>query len=252
MLIKHTQKSSATEAFRILRTNIKTEELIKTDKRILLITSTLPREGKSITALNLALSLAQDGYRTLLIDCDLRKALLHKIFAIDKEPGLSNILLGASTPEVATRSLVDIMMADAGLDDAFKMPGLDNFHLLTCGKIVANPAELLDSAEVRELFYKLKAQYDFLIVDCPPVLPVPDAIIIGTKIAEKVYMVYRAGYTSKVAILRAKEQLEMMKVGPVGIILNSTTPESQLVSNYYHHYYHYKYYTDKDEKGEKG
>ncbi len=253
LLIKHAQKSSTTEAFRILRTNIKVEELIKKDQRILLVTSTVPKEGKSITALNLALSLAQDGYRTLLVDCDLRKALLHKIFSIDKEPGLTNVLLGINTSEASIRSLVDIMMADAGIEDAFKMPGLDNFHLLTCGKIVANPAELLDSTEIRDLFFKLKGQYDFLILDCPPVLPVPDAIILGTKVADKVYLVYRAGMTSKVAILRAKEQLDMMKVGPTGVILNSTTPESQLVSNYYHHYYHYKYYTEPEkEKGPEG
>lgn len=253
LLIKHSQKSSTTEAFRILRTNIKIEELLKNDQRVLLITSTIPREGKSIVALNLAMSLAQDGYRTLLVDSDLRKALLHKVFSIDKEPGLSDILLGSTTPQAAVRNLVDMMMADAGVEEAFKMPGFDNFHLLTCGKIVSNPAELLDSTDVRELFSNLKAQYNFLVVDCPPVLPVPDAIILGRKIADKIYLVYRGGYTSKLAIARAKEQLDIMKLSPAGIILNSTTPESQIVSDYYHHYYRYRYYAEPEkEKGEEG
>ena len=91
LLIKYTQKSSATEAYRILRTNIKVEELLKNDQHVLLVTSTIPKEGKSITTLNLALALAQDGYKTLLIDCDLRKAVQHKIFSINKEPGLLQI-----------------------------------------------------------------------------------------------------------------------------------------------------------------
>ena len=202
--------------------------------------------------MNLSLALAQDGYRTLLIDCDLRKALAHKIFNIDKEPGLTNILLGSNKQEEAIRNLVDIMMGDISIiDDPSKMPGLDNFHLLPCGKIVINPAEVLDSAKLNELFADLKTKYDFIVVDSPPVLPVPDTIILSRKIADKLYLVYRAGYTSRIAILRAKEQLDMMKTVPSGLILNSTTPESQLVSDYYHHYYHYRYYSEDEGKAKK-
>lgn len=246
LLIRFPQKSSATEAYRILRTNIKIEELLKNDRRILLVTSTIPKEGKSITSLNLALALAQNGHRTLLVDCDLRKAVLHKVFGINKEPGLSDILLGVSKPEVAVRNFIDIMLGDESFPDAVKVPGLDNFHLLPCGQILTNPAELLDSEKVREVFSSLKSQYNFLVLDCPPVLPVPDTIILGRKVAEKVYLVYRAGYTSKMAIVRAKEQLDMAKQSPEGIILNSASPESEIVSDYYHHYYYYRYYSEKD------
>jgi Mrp family chromosome partitioning ATPase/capsular polysaccharide biosynthesis protein len=248
LLIKFGQKSTTTEAYRILRTNIKVDELLKANKRILLLTSTIPEEGKSITSINLALALAQDGYRTLLVDCDLRKAVIHKAFNTNKEPGLTDILLGTSTPESAIRNLIDLMIDDITVKDALKTPGLDNFNFLTCGRIVVNPAELLDSAKVIELFAYLKSQFNFVLIDSPPVLPVPDTIILGTKVAEKLYLVYRAGFTSKIALLRAKEQLDMMKAIPSGVILNSTTRESQIVSDYYHHYYHYKYYTEEDNK----
>ncbi|MFH1622831.1 MAG: GNVR domain-containing protein [Candidatus Omnitrophota bacterium] len=248
LIISHNQKSTTTEAYRILRTNMRVDELIKSNQRILLLTSTVPSEGKSITAMNLAFVLSQDGYRTLLVDCDLRKASIHRVLGVDKEPGLTNILLGTSTPEVAIRNLIDMMIDDSFLKGALKSPGLDNFNFLTCGKIIVNPAELLDSSKLNELFSYLKTQYDFIVVDSPPVLPVPDTIILGTKIAEKLFLVYRSGHTSKLALLRAKEQLDMMKtVVPSGVILNSTSPESQIVSDYYHHYYHYKYYTEEDK-----
>ena len=252
LIVRYGQRSSATEAYRILRTNIKVRELVEQKKTVLLITSTIPKEGKSITALNLALALAQDGFRTLLVDCDLRKALVHKIFKIDKEPGLSDILLGKVTPEKAVRNMIDIMMGDtAFIQKPEDAPGLDNFYLLPCGQVVSNPAELLDSSELKVVFSNLKEKYDFVIVDAPPVLPVPDTIILGTKIADKLYLVYRSGFTSKIAILRAKEQLDMTKAVPSGVVLNSTTPESQLVSDYYHHYYHYRYYTEREPEEEK-
>jgi Mrp family chromosome partitioning ATPase/capsular polysaccharide biosynthesis protein len=253
VLIKHDQRSSVTEAYRILRTNIKIEELLQTNKRILVITSTIPKEGKSITALNLSLALAQDGYKTLLVDCDLRKATLHKVFKIDKQPGISDILLGTVRQDAAIRNFIDIMMADSDIntEDVLKIPGLDNFNLLPCGRVVSNPAELLDSKAVGTFFSNLKTRYDFVVIDTPPVLPVPDTIILGTKVAEKIYLVYRSGFTSKLAVLRVKDQLDMMKAMLNGIILNSTTPESQIVSDYYHHYYHhYRYYTNKKQEGE--
>ncbi|MEK6732753.1 MAG: GNVR domain-containing protein [Candidatus Omnitrophota bacterium] len=252
MLIKYTQKSGTTEAYRILRTNIKVEELLKNHQNILLITSTIPKEGKSITSLNLALALSQDGYKTLLVDCDLRKAVLHKVFDIDKEPGLTDILLGSSKPETTIRNFIDLIMGGMDTKEALKTSGLDNFSLLTCGKIVPNPAELIDSSNIKELFASLKMQYDFIIVDSPPVLPVPDSIILGTKIANKLYLVYRSGYTSRIAILRAKEQVDSLKAVLGGVILNSTTRESQIVSDYYHHYYHYRYYAEKEEEKKQG
>jgi len=249
MLTKFGQKSGTTEAYRILRTNIKVDELKKTGKNVLLITSTIPKEGKSITSVNFALALAQDGYKTLLIDCDLRKAVAHKLFGVDKDPGLTDVLLGIVKPEAAIKNLIDIMISTtvASKND-FMTSGLDNFSLLTCGKLVSNPAEVLDSADLVPLFSNLKKQYDFVVVDSPPILPVPDAITLGTKIADRLYLVYRSGYTSKLALLRAKQQLDIMKATPNGIILNSTTPQSQMVSDYYHHYYQYKYYAEPDQQ----
>lgn len=251
LLIKHDQKSATTEAYRILRTNIRVEELLENDQRILLITSTIPQEGKSITSANFALALAQDGYRVVLVDCDLRKAVVHKMFKIEKAPGLTDALLDFAQKEAVVRNFVDLMVGDVEMRNTLNIPGLDNLHVIPCGTIVANPAELLGSPKTDEFFAYLKSQFNFVIIDSAPVLPVPDTIILGRKVAERLYLVYRASYTSRVAILRAKDQLDRAKVSPVGVILNSTTPESQIISDYYHEYYHYRYYSEPEKKVEK-
>lgn len=251
LLINCSQNSSGTEAYRILRTNIKAETLLKNEERVLMVTSTIPKEGKSVTSANLSLALAQDGYKTILIDCDLRKPVLHRIFKLDKDPGLSDILLGSCKPEEGVRNFVDLMMSNSEMKDLVNVQGLDHFSLLPSGKTIFNPAELLDSADVRELIAYLKTKYDFIIIDSPPVLPVPDTIILGAKVVDRLYLLYRAGNTSKLALVRAKDQLAMTKAKLSGIILNSTTPAAQIVSNYYQHYYHYKYYSEESSGKKK-
>ena len=253
LLIKFDPRSPNTEAYRILRTNLKVDELLKNNEKIIVITSTGPDEGKSLTAINLAIVLAQDGKKTLLIDGDLRKSLLHKVFGIKREPGLSDVLIGTTDIQHSVKTIVDIMMGELGADEVSKAPGFDNLNVLTSGTFVPNPAEVLHSPKLNETFKSLKNIYDFIIVDVPPILPVPDGIIIGSE-AERTYLVYRSGKTSRMALLRAKNQMDLMKSSPKGIILNCMTPEAELMPNYYY-YYHYKYYSEekkgKDKKTEK-
>lgn len=249
LIIKFDRRSPNTEAYRILRTNLKVEELLKNNEKVIVITSTGPDEGKSLTALNLAIVLAEGNNRTLLIDADLRKSVLHKVLGLKKEPGLSDILIGSATLEDSIRTIVDIFMGDIGADEVAKSPGLDNLNLLTSGTFVPNASEILDSPKLSQLLQTLKNIYDFIIIDVPPVLPVPDGVIVGSK-ADRSYLVYRAGTTSRMALLRAKNQMELRNAGPKGIILNCMTPEAELVPNYYY-YYNYKYYEEDKGKNKK-
>ena len=245
LLIKFDRRSPTTEAYRILRTNLKVDELLKNNEKIIVITSTGPSEGKSLTALNLSIVLAENNNKTLLIDGDLRKSILHKVLGLKKEPGLSDLLIGSAKFEDSVRTIVDIFMGDIGADEVAKSPGLDNLNVLTSGTFVPNTSEILDTPKLDQLLQMLKNTYDFIIIDVPPVLPVPDGVIVGSK-ADRTYLVYRAGTTSRMALLRAKNQMDLRNAGPKGVILNCMTPEAELVPNYYY-YYNYKYY--EEEKG---
>jgi len=253
LLIKFDTRSPSTEAYRILRTNLRVDELLKNNEKIIVITSTGPDEGKTLTAINLAIVLAQNGNKTLLIDGDLRKSLLHKVFGLKREPGLSDILIGSTNIQNSVKTVVDIMMGELDADEVSKSPGFDNLNVLTSGTFVPNPAEVLSSPKLNETLKSLKNIYDFIIVDVPPILPVPDGMIIGSE-ADRIYLVYRSGKTSRMALMRAKNQMDLMRRSPKGIILNCMTPQAELMPNYYY-YYHYKYYSEekkgKDKKTEK-
>ncbi|KPK41035.1 MAG: hypothetical protein AMJ78_06535 [Omnitrophica WOR_2 bacterium SM23_29] len=243
LLFKFDTRSPSTEAYRILRTNLKVDELLKKNEKIFVITSAGPNEGKSLTAINLAIALAQNGNRTLLIDGDFRKSIVHKVFGLKREPGFSDLLIGSAKIDDSVRTVVDMMMGEMGADEVSKAPGLDNLNLLTSGTLVPNPAEVLHSPRLEETMQSLKNLYDFVIIDVPPILPVPDAIIIALK-TDGVYLVYRSGQTSRVALLRAKNQMDSVKGGTKGVILNCMTPEAELMPSYYY-YYHYKYYSEE-------
>lgn len=249
LLIKFDRRSPTTEAYRILRTSLKVDELLKNNEKIIVITSTGPDEGKSLTALNLAIVLAENNNKTLLIDADLRKSILHKVLGLKKEPGLSDVLIGSVKLEDSIRTIVDIFMGDIGADEVAKSPGLDNLNILTSGTFVPNTSEILDTPRLSQLLQTLKNIYDFIIIDVPPVLPVPDGVIVASK-ADRSYLVYRAGMTSRMALLRAKNQMDLRNAAPKGIILNCMTPEAELVPNYYY-YYNYKYYEEDKGKNKK-
>jgi len=245
LLIKFDRRSPTTEAYRILRTSLKVDELLKNNEKVIVITSTGPDEGKSLTALNLAIVLAENNNKTLLIDADLRKSVLHKVLGLKREPGLSDVLIGSVKLEDSIRTIVDMFMGDLGADEVAKSPGLDKLNLLTSGTFVPNASEILDTPRLNQMLQTLKNIYDFIIIDVPPVLPVPDGVIVGSK-ADRSYLVYRAGKTSRMALLRAKNQMDLMNAGPKGVILNCMTPEAELIPNYYY-YYNYKYYSEEDK-----
>lgn len=249
LLIYYSSTSPVSEAYKMLRTKIQVEVFKeKIQGKILMITSSGPSEGKSITSANLAIVMAQAGLHTLLIDADMRRSSIHKIFGLKKrDPGLCDVLRGTVKAEEAIRTFTDILMGDLGFDDALKVPGLDSLSILTSGSLPTIPAELLSSDEMTELLKKMRNKFDLILLDTPPVLAVADAVILAPK-TDGVIPVYRVGKTARFVLSRAKTQLTDAGAQVKGIILNNISPEIETRYAYPYQYKDYgKYYTEKKD-----
>jgi succinoglycan biosynthesis transport protein ExoP len=245
LIVHHEPSSSIAEACRNIRTNLKLNE----SKKTVLITSAGPREGKTTVLINLGLTVAQTGARTLLVSTDLRRPALDKTFGIPREPGINEIIAGRVTLEDALRNISDIMLGEIKLKEIIKSPGMENVWILTGGHIPLNPAEILESSEMENLIKELRSRFDVVFFDSPPVLPVTDASLLASKV-DSVILCYEVGRTSRDALLRAKVQLESVGAKISGIILNHTALQSETV---YPYYYHYKYrYYEKEKEGKPG
>ncbi len=238
------QKSLAAEAFRSIRTNLKVDASRKT----ILVTSSNPKEGKSTVVTNLGVMMAQAGSKVVLVSADLRRPTLEKVFGIKREPGLSELLTGASTLEQSLRSITDMMLGDMKLDELISRPGgLENIWILPSGKLPSNPAEILARPQALELMNELRRRFDVVIFDSPPVLPVTDASLLASKM-DCVVIVYEIGRTSREALTRTKGQLESVGARVAGIILNNTRPQTEAIAGYPYYYYRYKHgYYGKEE-----
>lgn len=207
-------KSPIAEQYRTIRTNIQFSAVDK-EFETLMVTSAGPGEGKSTTSANLAIVLAQQGKKVLLIDADLRKPTMQYTFHVENIVGLTNVLTH-----------------QAELNDAIEETGIENLHILTSGPIPPNPAELLGSKAMQELITSVKADYDLILFDTPPVLAVTDAQILSNQ-CEGVILVVHSGKTEVDAITKAKELLTNAKAKILGVVLNQ---KSQKNSNYYYYY----------------
>ncbi|MBI4436018.1 MAG: polysaccharide biosynthesis tyrosine autokinase [Candidatus Omnitrophica bacterium] len=245
-LIVHDQpKSPIAESYRSLRTNLKFIEGIT--GKTLIVTSAGPREGKTTILINLGLTTAQMGAKTLLIDSDLRRPTIHKTFKINREPGLAEVLSGGFAWQEAVQGLSDILLGGMTLEEASKTPGLDHLFLMTSGKIPLNPSELLGSREMTHLMEELRKNFDVILYDAPPILPVTDAVLLAPKV-DGVVIVYEIGRTARSALMRAKQQVESGGGKAVGIVLNHIKAEEEADASYA--YYHYKYYGRKRSEDE--
>lgn len=208
----------ASEAYRTLRTNVTFVNAEQRELQALVITSPGPGEGKSTTAANLAITLAQQGSRTLLVDADLRRPLVHRAFNLVQEPGLTDILVGSATLREAIRPNV--------------VPKLD---VLPAGALPPNPSELLGSEAMSRLLESLRGQYDTIIFDTPPTLAVTDATVLGASV-DAVILVVRAGETDEVAAQRALQQLRRVQAKIAGTVLNGMQKRRDRYYNYYSYY----------------
>ncbi len=219
-------QSRVAESYRTLRTNIAFATANR-DFKILQFTSAGLREGKTTTAINLAVTLAQMGKRILILDADLRKPSVHDVFGLKKEPGLTEILLGRYSWKDAIRTVADLMIGTLGVEEVIGSPGLDKISILTSGQFLSNPAELISSPKMSALLDDLRGQFDLVIVDTPPILPVADAVMMGSK-TDGVLLVYQVGQIPRLALKRAKQLLEKGQANVLGVVLNNVRAEISL------------------------
>lgn len=205
-------RSPASEAYRTLRTNLSFYSL---DQPIttLVVTSPAPNEGKSTTIANLAVTMAQSGRRTILVDCDLRRPSLHEVFGVSNDVGLTTMVLDEEQPP------------------ALRETGVDNLWLLPSGPKPPNPADLLGSRQVDRVIERLSDQADMILIDAPPVIGVTDAVVLGVKV-DGVLLVISAGETRREHAERAKELLEKANVRIIGAALTNA-PRETTINGYY-------------------
>jgi Mrp family chromosome partitioning ATPase len=235
------------EAFRILQTSLRFART--RHPRRLAVTSAGPREGKTLVAANLAVILARQGARVLLIDADLRRPTLHRTFGFEREPGLTDLLVGRASVKQAIRSWsggrlggrLALRSADGPGDEAPADADADvglRLDLLPAGARSPLPAELLGSEPFATLLKSAEGRYDAVIVDTPPVLPVADAVLVG-RACDAIVVVARAGTTNRYALARTLEQLRGIDRAALGVVLNDIAPRAAYPGYGYKDYYTY-------------
>ncbi|MFW6200324.1 MAG: polysaccharide biosynthesis tyrosine autokinase, partial [Gemmatimonadota bacterium] len=212
----------AAEAYRNLRMNLTFMSTEDDPVRAILVTSPGPGEGKSTTALNLAVMLAQQGRKILLIDADLRRPALHRALDLLREPGLTDLLVGNATMKEAVRPNV-----------------LPNLDILPSGPFPPNPSELLDSKSMKRLIADLRDKYEQIVIDSPPMLAVTDTSVLSTR-ADGVLLVMRSGETEQRAAERSVDQLRRLDVRIFGAVLNEVSTSAAEDSYYLQYYYAYE------------
>lgn len=170
--------------------------------RAVLVTSSLPGEGKTTTATNMALALAQSGQSVVLIDADLRRPMVAEYLGLERSAGLTTVLVG-----------------EADVDDMLQQWGRDNLFVLTSGRIPPNPSELLGSAAMEALLHRLEDQFDAVVIDSPPLIPVTDAAVLAQKVAG-VILVVDSQRTKQASMLKSLHSLEMVEANLLGVVLN--------------------------------
>jgi capsular exopolysaccharide synthesis family protein len=215
--------SPVAESFRALRTNIEFLRLQRPLK-VIAISSASIMEGKTTTAINLALNIAQLGKRVLLVEADLRKPYIHHVFGIPREPGLAEVIIEDLPLSKAIRTATDLMLGKLGFEPISSAPNIDKMDILTSGRPPMNPAELLNSPRVTELLTVLKEQYEYVILDASPILPITDAVILSSR-CDSTIIVYRVGRIARSALRRSKTLLENVQGNLLGIVLTGLRAE---------------------------
>jgi len=227
-------RASVAEAYRTIRTSIMLSTAEDNPLQVLLVTSSTPNEGKTTTAANLAVAMAQMGERVLLIDTDMRRHNLHKVFALDNLIGISDLVLDHKNFDAAVRTLSHI----------------PKLSVITGGTLAPNPSELLGSNRMRELINSLRKQYDRIILDSPPLMAFSDSLVLS-RIADGVIFVVWGGMTGRDLIKKSTQSITGMNGRILGVVLNNISMSAK------HHYYYNPYYAsyyagEEDKKREKG
>ena len=195
------------EAYKTLRTNVSFSLSDEDKSKVVVVTSALQGEGKSITALNLAISYAMTDRKVLVVDCDLRRPKMARLLQLNAKVGLSNLIMD---PSVKREAIIP--------------SGIENMDVILSGKIPPNPSELLGSPRMQKLIQELREEYDLIFLDSPPINMVTDAMVLAPE-SNGVLFLVRANRSERGAILHAVEQLEYAKVKVLGFVLNGVDVE---------------------------
>jgi capsular exopolysaccharide synthesis family protein len=206
LLTQVAPQSPRAESFRQIRTNLQFAH-VSHDSKSVLVTSSLPGEGKSTTAVNMAIALAQAGQRVALIDADLRRPMVGEYLGLDGNAGLTTLLIGR-----------------AKLDDLMQPWGTDDLNVLTSGQIPPNPSELLGSSSMTELIAGLEREYDAVVIDAPPLLPVTDAAVLAQRVGG-VVLVVGSQIVKSTDVQKSLSALEMVEADLLGVVLNRLPPK---------------------------
>jgi capsular exopolysaccharide synthesis family protein len=206
LLTQVAPQSPRAESFRQIRTNLQFAHVSHSSKSVV-VTSSLPGEGKSTTAVNMAIALAQAGQRVALIDADLRRPMVGEYLGLDGNAGLTTVLIGNSR-----------------LEDLMQPWGRDELYVLTSGQIPPNPSELLGSSSMEEIIASLELDYDAVVIDAPPLLPVTDAAVLAQKVGG-VVLVVGSQLVKSTDLQKAFSALKMVDVDVLGVVLNKLPPK---------------------------
>ncbi|MBW4633783.1 MAG: polysaccharide biosynthesis tyrosine autokinase [Iphinoe sp. HA4291-MV1] len=224
LVVRDLPRSPISEAFRMLRANLKYTSADKQIK-VIVVTSSVPKEGKSTVAANLAIAMAQRERKVLLVDGDLHRPVQHHIWELPNSPGLSNVIVGQAEIWTAVASV------------------MDNLYVLTSGVVPPSPASLLDSKRMAGLMENFAANYDFVIIDAPSLTVAADAATLG-QMADGVLLVVRPGVVDSVNAAFAKELLEKSGQNVLGQVVNAVLPKNLSLS---HYYFTEEYYTQASD-----
>ena len=236
LLLNLTGRSALAESYRQLRTSILLSTAGRAPKT-LLVTSSLPGEGKTTTAVNTAISLAQTGANVLIIDADMRRPRLRSIFGLEEREGLSSIL----SSEMKPQDMLDAIAKDA----------TTGLHVLTSGPIPPNPAELLGSDQMRKLISVLSVPFTHIVIDSPPVSSFTDGVLIASMV-DGVLLVVHGGKSSRGVVRRSRQLLLDVGAKIFGVVLNNVSIRSHDYYYYSQRYYHQSYYSKDAETESAG
>jgi len=215
LVIFNRPKSNISEDIRTIRTNLQFTSNEKS--KVLLITSSIPGEGKSFISSNLSVAFSQTGERTLIVDCDLRLGRVHKIFGVSNENGFSNMLVNSKVE----------------YSKYIKKTSIPNLYVISRGIVPPNPSELLNSVNTKKIIKDLRENFDRIIFDGVPVNGLPDSLIMAN-LVDRVILVTAVGYTSIDELNESKKALQKIDAKIAGVVVNKTNPTKRgRYSNYY-------------------
>lgn len=242
LIVPFSPRAPATEGYRAVRTNIL---MLAGGKKLgaVLLTSAGPAEGKSTTIANLACSFAQGGKKTLLVSANMRRPSLYRTFGLSRERGLAEILVGELSWREVIKDHRDLAVGEKAGENLATAPGIENLFFITCGGRTLQPAEWLSQPVFAAMVREWESEYDVVLIDGPPLLPVPDSVIMSAAIGS-VVLIYQSGATQRDSMLRAISLIKKTGANILGLVLNDLHAKWGSSPDFFH----YRGYYGRPEK----